>query len=118
MCYFVLIKSCYCIWIAIDAIIGCGQRNGKKYFLVRYKGDRKNDIIDWETAKRYSLEVMEYFGSRLVWSALDNIIGDDELADVGENPGTDRTQSDHSVDASFNHISGLDNLPNEIEYSK
>lgn len=100
----------------MDAIIGCGQRNGKKYFLVRYKGRNFNEIIDWETAKRYSLEVMDYFGSRLAWSPLENIVDSDEMnVDIGD----EQPQIEEEGSNSNPILTGqLDNIPNEIEYSK
>lgn len=85
----------------IDCILGCGERNGNKYFLVKFRGERQNSIIDWETAKNYSLDVMEFFGSRLVWSSIDSaidpemgIVFQDEDAEgvANERPSTSGTQ--------------------------
>lgn len=95
--------------LVIDCILGCGKRDGNKYFLVKFRGERQNAIIDWETAKQYSLEVMEFFGSRLIWSSIDDVV-DPEMGndfnkdDEGANdePSTSGTQKPIP--------------PNEIEY--
>ena len=95
---------------AIDQIIGCGQRNGAKYFLVRFKGQNKNEIIDWETAKQYSIEVMEFFGSRAIWTHnIADVIVDD-VADAVADP------SETTENVNRASTSQLDECPNEIQF--
>lgn len=98
----------------IDQIIGCGMRNGKKYFLVRFKGERQNEIIDWEAAKKYSVEVMEYFGSRLVWAPIENVIDPERGDNLNEN--ADENQNENDTE-NMTFTSKSNNLPNEIEYA-
>ncbi|XP_031639972.1 chromobox protein homolog 1-like [Contarinia nasturtii] len=116
---------------ALDQIIGCGQRNGKKYFLVRFKHAKENELIDWDTAKQYSLDVMEYFGSRLVWNSVENLIDpdvDDHLMDENEVPPSSHTNNSQlnlqtdiakegtSGEASTSGQSNNTFPPNDIEY--
>lgn len=77
----------------IDQIIGCGQRNGAKYFLVRYKNATQNELLDWESAKEYSLQVMQYFGSRLVWDPVRNIIDPESDGNLIEQLDQNEAQS-------------------------
>lgn len=102
----------------IDQIIGCGERHGQKHFLVRFKGENQNEIIDWETAKQYSLEVMEYFGSRLVWKSIDVIVdpeNDDKINEYSEpSPSTSKTNEPENPSTAQKKPSNP--LPNEIEY--
>lgn len=97
----------------IDQIIGCGLRDGKKYFLVRYRGEQQSQIIDWDTAKLHSLEVMEFFGSRLVWGPIDRII-DPEIVDEF-NDHTDDQPSTSGINNQNQTSTSVD--PNEIEYA-
>lgn len=99
--------------IELDQIIGCGTRNGKRYFLVRFKQSKDNEIIDWEAAKPYSAQVMEYFGSRLVWRAIDNILDSDHDDDQ---PVIETRNQNISEDANRASTSRLDDAPNNIEY--
>lgn len=101
----------------LDQIIGCGLRNGTKYFLVRFKGEAENQIIDWETAKQYSVKVMEYFGARLVWSPIGTIIDperdeDDLIDDRNENNENTEQNPNDQPSTSQPH-----NIPNEMEYA-
>lgn len=96
----------------IDQIIGCGQRNGLRYFLVRFKNSTENDLIDWEAAKEYSLQVMEYFGSRLVWTSVHDIIDPECLADQQEAGEPNEAQASTSTAATL----PPSNPPNDIEY--
>lgn len=108
---------CFFFSSVIDQIIGCGERNGKKYFLVRFRGDRQNEFIDWDNAKQYSVDVMEYFGSRLVWNSIETIIdpeNDDNLSNLDHdenNIDADRNQKEEPSTSSQKN-----QLPNEIEY--
>lgn len=101
----------------IDQIIGCGKRNGKKYFLVRFKGSAENELIDWDEAKKYSLAVMEFFGARLAWSAIDST-GDSDRDDDqdDENEGNNAKRKKNNEDLS--RPSTSTRPPNEIEYSR
>lgn len=104
----------------LDQIIGCGERNGHKYFLVRFRGDRQNEMIDWETAKQYSLDVMEFFGSRLVWKSIDTIVdpeNDDNLYESNE-PTFDQEEDQNMPSTSQNNrfTRQINPLPNDIEY--
>lgn len=58
---------------------------------------------------------MEYFGSRLVWAPLENIVEPDDLnVDVcDERPDNEDGTASNPVPTSQ-----LDEIPNEIEYSK
>lgn len=104
----------YYHFLVLDHIIGCGERNGRKYFLVRFKGASQNELIDWEAAKAYSLQVMEYFGSRLVWSSIENIIDPENDDNVDYDDDLD---DDHDKQmASTSEQSRQNPLPNEIEY--
>lgn len=96
---------------AIDQIIGCGERHRKKYFLVRYRGENENKIIDWEKAKQYSLEVMEFFGRRLVWSSIENIIDPENVDEFNED-----TDNEQNKDVQIPPTTQKNNPPNEIEY--
>lgn len=98
----------------LDQIIGCGQRNGQKYFLVRFKGHDRNEIIHWETAKEYSVEVMEFFGSRTVWTDIHNIIDPDVDDDIQEEEQAEDDQSMNRPSTSQQ----LDSFPNEIEFEE
>ncbi|XP_031624988.1 chromobox protein homolog 1-like [Contarinia nasturtii] len=94
----------------LDHILGCGQRNGKKYFLVRFKNENENRLIDWETAKKYSTNVMEYFGSRLAWTSVENIIDphvDDEV---------DHDDESFQLPSKSKTMPSTSNAPNDIEY--
>lgn len=97
----------------IDHIIGCGQRNGIKYFLVRFKGATANEIIDWNEAKNYAVDVMEYFGSRLQWSTLDD---DDNVDDTED----DQQQNQDHVASAIDNASAslLDNPINAIDFAQ
>lgn len=100
--------------IELDQIIGCGHSQGNKYFLVRFKGEDKNEIIDWETAKQYSADVMEFFGSRTVWTEMQHIIDPDVH---GELPDLERMGPVEDANRpSTSQLSQLDENPNEIEY--
>lgn len=46
---YVLYFIFFAFMIVLDHIIGCVERHGNKYFLVRFKGQDKNEIIDWDT---------------------------------------------------------------------
>lgn len=79
--------------------------------MVRFKGENKNEIIDWETAKNYSTDVMEFFGSRTIWTDMNHIM-DPEL-DVHED---EDATNEESVPSTSQQIE--DCPPNEIEYEK
>ncbi|XP_055306661.1 chromobox protein homolog 1-like [Sitodiplosis mosellana] len=100
----------------LDYIIGCGQRNGQKFFLVRFKGEHKNEIIDWESAKQYSVAVMEFFGARSIWTEVKNII-DPEMCEGFQENATRETVNDER-DPNEPSTSQLDACPNEIEFDK
>lgn len=109
-------KKKYVLSLEIDQIIGCGQRNGQRFFLVRFKNGTENEVIDWETAKLYSLQVMEFFGSRLVWAPLQvdpeqdqNESSQREANQIDPIPSTSRLDTAPST-------SRLDNAPNKIDY--
>lgn len=105
----------FCIFLSeIDHVIGCGQRNGMKYFLVRFKGAQQNEIIDWNAAKEFAVQVMEFFGSRLKWSSLDNIIDDS----VVESVPNDQHQIDERNRDIAPSTSLLDNPIHNIEYAQ
>lgn len=104
----------------LDQIIGCGQRRGNKYFLVRFKGQDNNEIIDWEMAKQYSNEFMEFFGSRTVWTEMKNIIVPDMYDNLQES-SDEEIQADVRLNrpsTSQPSSSQLDTCPNEIEFEK
>lgn len=67
-------------------VFGCSEREGVKYFLVKFKGAVEKQIIDWEIAKEQPLIFMEYFASRLTWPPThecmdpnDKIVDDDNI---------------------------------------
>lgn len=104
----------------LDQIIGCGQRNGNKFFLVRFKGQDETEIIDWETAKQYSIDVMEFFGSRIVWSEMQNIIDPDMHGDLQDTAEQD-VADEHAIMPSTSRESQLrqlDELSNELEFDE
>lgn len=99
----------------IDHIIGCGQRLGMKYFLVRFKGAQENEIIDWNAAKEFAVQVMEFFGSRLKWSSLDEIVDEDVDVDSASNQQrTDDSERNRNVAST----SLLDDPINEIQFAQ
>lgn len=100
-------------FIVIDQIIGCGQRNGDRYFLVRFKNATENEIIDWDTAKKFSLQVMEYFGSKLVWNPIQDI-EDAETGLTDQNSNADPIASTSSQSSAPNKAPRPP--PNDIEY--
>lgn len=114
-----ILKKKYVLSLEIDQIIGCGQRNGQRFFLVRFKNGTENEVIDWEIAKLYSLQVMEFFGSRLVWAPLQvdpeqdqNDLSQREansIDSINSIPSTSRLDNAPST-------SRLDNAPNKIDY--
>lgn len=104
--------------IVLDQIIGCGVRHGNKYFLVRFKGQDRDEIIDWDAAKQYSDEVMEFFGSRTVWTKMSNIIDPDVCDDLGENDEQETETDEHLSRPSTSQLHQLDNCPNEINFEK
>lgn len=74
-------------------------------------------MIDWETAKNYAVEVMEYFGSRLVWKGIDEVVGpntDDHVADLTVDQSEIPSTSSRSSIASKAPPPAV---PNEIEYA-
>lgn len=79
------------------------------------KGQNKNEIIDWETAKQYSIQVMEYFGSRTIWTQMKNIIDPELHEDFEENT---EQETDIIKHANRPSTSQLDDCPNEIEFEK
>lgn len=100
----------------IDQILGCGQRNGAKFVLVRFKGEKGNQIIDWDTAKNYSIDVMEFLASRSVWPPITNASTDsDGASDDGE---TESSQVQNLGESSTSHLKQLNSAPNEIEFEK
>lgn len=103
------------IFTEIDQIIGCGQRDNAKYFLVRFKNAPQNELIDWETAKEYSLQVMEYFGSRLVWDSVQDIINPEDDGDLIDQQDDD---DEERPNASVSSSSAAPNPPNDIEYEQ
>lgn len=58
----------------IEEVFGCAQRGKVKYFLVKYKGMQEKTIIDWETAKNQPLIFIEFFGARLTWPPISELI--------------------------------------------
>lgn len=82
---------------------------------MRFKGEDKNEIIDWETAKGYAVQVMEFFGARTVWTNMNNIIDPEALDEFQVNAGQER-----GIGATENtpSTSQLDNCPNDIEFAK
>lgn len=63
-------------------VFGCTEREGVKYFLVKFKGEDEKRIIDWQTAKEQPLVFMEYFASRLTWPPLHECLDpNDTVAD-------------------------------------
>jgi hypothetical protein len=97
----------------LDQILGCGQRNGMNYFLVRFKNATESELIDWEAAKQYSVAVMEYFGSRLVWKPIQNVI-DPDMDEAGA--GTDEQNQPTESDGALKEIPSTSKAPNDIEY--
>lgn len=100
----------------LDYIIGCGQRNGQRYFLVRFIGENKNEIIDWESAKEYAVSVMEFFGARTIWTEVKNII-DPEMCEGFQENITRESLADKR-DENEPSTSLLDSCPNEIQFEK
>lgn len=113
--------------------MGCGERNGQKYFLVRFKGGKNSEIVDWETAKQYSVDVMEFFGSRLVWKSMDEILdpehGDNLNPEHDDNvqnqpdpnePSTSKNAVENTLAKKKNTgnktVAKKNPLPNDIEY--
>ncbi|XP_055308972.1 chromobox protein homolog hpl-1-like [Sitodiplosis mosellana] len=74
--------------------------------------ERQNEIIDWEAAKNFSVEVMEFFGSRLVWKSLDEML-DPETVD--DNTGTNENDQPSTSNSSTRQPT-ITPPPNEIEY--
>lgn len=99
----------------MDHIIGCGEKNGMKYFLVRFKGSHENEVIDWNAAKEFAVQVMEYFGSRLKWSSLDNITTDDSVIEADSR---DQQHIDDNQRNRNNALSLLDDPINNIQFAK
>lgn len=100
-------------------MIGCGQRNGQKYFLVRFKGEEKNEIIDWECAKQYAVSVMEFFGARSIWAEVQNII-DPEMCEGFPENSTRRNLANvqDRNEPSTSSTNQLDSCPNEIQFER
>lgn len=105
------------IIIVLDQIIGCGEHRGQKYFLVRFRGQDKTEMINWEAAKQYSVDVMEFFGSRAVWTDLRNIVNPD-VDDDSEDDAAEETADGNVNRPSTSQIAQLDEYPNEIEFEK
>lgn len=99
----------------MDHIIGCGQRNGIKYFLVRFKGSLENEVIVWNAAKEYAVQVMEFFGSRLKWSPLENIVDDAVDEQDSDDHQHQAVDEEHNLNASANL---LDNPINQIHFAQ
>lgn len=74
--------------------------------MVRFKHSTANELIDWGTAKQYSLQVM---GTRLVWHSLEI---DPETKEHDEN-----SQASTSAAASAHIPTNEPNEPNEMEYA-
>lgn len=77
----------------------------------------ENEIIDWENAKKYSLQVMEYFGSRLVWNQMQDII--DPNTDVhltDQQVGDDDSEPIASTSSHSSVANKPPPPPNDIEY--
>lgn len=85
---------------------------------MRFKGQDENEIIDWETAKQYSIEVMEYFGSRTVWTQMRNIIDPDLCDDLQENADQEEASDERLDMPSTSQLRELDECPNDIVYEK
>lgn len=97
--FLICFDSFDCIFSEIDALLGRGKRNGNKFFLVHFEGQKENELIDWETAKDYSLAVMECFGSRLVWGPLNEVANANDVANTND-PAVDATaQGSSQLDA-------------------
>lgn len=93
----------------IEAVFGCAERGKTKYFLVKFKGENEKKIIDWEMAKKYPLIFMEYFGDRLTWPPLHEIISSSDNEDDAD-PDQDDTTPQQS------HESEKQAEPNDIEW--
>lgn len=100
----------------IEQIFGCGQQNNTRYFLVKFKGEEEKTFIDWDTAKNYSVDVMEYFGSRLVWQPRYELMNSDD--DQTPSDADSEASSDHERNGNQNPIEELENAPNDIEYDQ
>lgn len=88
-----------------------------KYFLVRFKGSQQNEIIDWNAAKEYAVQVMEFFGSRLKWSSLDNVVDEtvEEVEPDGQQEIPDNVRNESADDRPANL---LDNPIHDVEYAQ
>lgn len=84
---------------------------------MRFQNDDKNQILDWESAKEYAVDIMEFFGSRTVWTEMRNIINPDENDDFPGNSDDD-DEADDNARPSTSQINQLDALPNDIEYEE
>lgn len=97
-------------------VFGCGQRNGIKFFLIQFKGENVKRIIDWETAKAYFVDIMEYFGSRLAWPPMHELID--------PNDDNEDYSSDDAVDEPRKNITearpgtSASHAPNDIEWKE
>lgn len=68
-------------------------------------------IIDWEAAKKRSRIFMEYFGVRLTWPPMYEIIdANDNISDVPQNDYQENDNHDEIQDSSKNAE------PNDIEW--
>lgn len=89
--------------------------------MVRFRGEDKNQIIDWESAKEHAIDIMEFFGSRTIWTEMKNIMdpdmNDEFTDDAGEN-ASENAGADQNARPSTSQLDQLDNCPNEIEYEK
>lgn len=83
-----------------------------KYFLVRFKGATENEIVDWDSAEEFAVQVMEFFGSRLKWTSLDNIVDDTE------DDLNDQQQNNDNMPNPPGTSSLLDNPINDIEFAQ
>lgn len=72
-------------------------------------------MIDWETAKQYSLDVMEFFGSRLVWKSIDTVVDPENDDNLYNEPTFDQERERPST-SQINHPTRQEPLPNDIEY--
>lgn len=102
----------------MDQVIGCGQRHGNKFFLVRFIGESKNEIIDWETAKEYSIDIMEFFASRTVWTEMRNIIDPDINDELPENEEYDGEAAGNMSTPSTSQMNTLNSSLHDIEFEK
>lgn len=80
----------------------------------RFKNATQNELIDWDTAKKYSQQIMEYFVSRLVWTSVENVIDPENDFIDQQNDADDERSNRNSPN--LPSTSTAHNPPNDIEY--